>query len=455
MERDDLWFARGLRALLQGSVARHPLIIAALALTAALAPVAGPGAAVAGQAEEGYALGDAGGSAGAVKKSKSKSAQGLPQRALKADVAMAQSVEAGAAAAVAPLALPQVQSLRSPRLRSLDLAAMAGEAPMPKIVQGKRGPKKQRSAPAAAAAGDDVMEGEGVTGPGATGSTPQAQAGAVTPHDFGAGNIDTVFHYTDSQVDTELMDDAPYRATGWLLFTKANGYTYRCTASLISASIGVTAGHCVHDGSNGDAGSIRSATFTPAYSGSCCRYGSATVTKVFTTAGWYNEGGLDAGYDVALFTLNKRTRTTKEIGAYTGWYGFCYSDCLASAWQLTQLGYPGKYYDGKYMTEGQHLEFSDDADFTYGSGMEGGSSGGPHVANLGFLSGSAGSEGQSPQRNIVFAATSWGYIDRTIKIQGASSLSGPGDSNNFKAMFNAACAEARRLHGSQSCTPLP
>lgn len=454
MDREESLTARYMPALLQCPSARRAPIVAALALIVALLPVAAVEPAAAGQAEEGYALGEAGGSAGAAKKRTGRSARGVPQRALNADAAMAQSVDAGAAAMVAPLALPQLQRLRTPRQRSLDPAAMADAGSLPKVVPGKRGPKQHRSAAAAAEAGD-ALEGEAVTGASVASGFQEADSGAITPRDFGFGNISTVFHYTDSLVDSELMDDAPYRPTGWLLFTKADGYTHRCTASLISASIGVTAGHCVHDGGNGDAGWIRSATFTPAYSGSSGRYGSATVAKVFTTAGWYDDGGLDAGYDVALFTLKKRARTSKEMGAYTGWYGFCFSGCLASTWQLTQLGYPGNYYGGKYMIRGDHLEFSDDADFVYGSGMEGGSSGGPHIANLGVLSGSAGSEGEAPRRNIVFAATSWGYIDRTIKIQGASSLSGPNDSNNFKAMFNAACAEARRLHGSKSCTPIP
>jgi len=39
-------------------------------------------------------------------------------------------------------------------------------------------------------------------------------------------------------------------------------------------------------------------------------------------------------------------------------------------------------------------------------------------------------------------------------IQGASTLSGPSNSNGFEDLFNEACAKARQLHGSASCTPL-
>jgi hypothetical protein len=54
----------------------------------------------------------------------------------------------------------------------------------------------------------------------------------------------------------------------------------------------------------------------------------------------------------------------------------------------------------------------------------------------------------------VFAVTSWGFADDRYRIQGASSLSGPGNSNDFKAMFNAACDIARNLHGPASCGPV-
>ena len=107
------------------------------------------------------------------------------------------------------------------------------------------------------------------------------------------------------------------------------------------------------------------------------------------------------------------------------------------------------------MYEGQHLEVSDSHDYVFGSGAQGGSSGGPHISNPGSITDSASNLGQYTLRNIIFAVTSWGYTDQTIKIQGASSLSGPGNGNNFHNMFNMACNESISLHGSGSCTPLP
>jgi hypothetical protein len=106
------------------------------------------------------------------------------------------------------------------------------------------------------------------------------------------------------------------------------------------------------------------------------------------------------------------------------------------------------------MTRGEHLEQSDSRDFVFGSGMEGGSSGGAHIANLGYLTSSDGSIGQWPYRNIIFAVTSWGYTDRTLKLQGASSLSDPNNINDFRGMYNQACTVARQLHGTGSCSLL-
>jgi hypothetical protein len=87
--------------------------------------------------------------------------------------------------------------------------------------------------------------------------------------------------------------------------------------------------------------------------------------------------------------------------------------------------------------------------------MQGGSSGGPHVSNIGSLLDSSTDKGQYASRNLIFAVTSWGYIDKTMKIQGASPLSGPGNINNFKALYNSACTNARAAHGTGSCTLFP
>jgi hypothetical protein len=208
----------------------------------------------------------------------------------------------------------------------------------------------------------------------------------------------------------------------------------------------------VHDGGNGNAGWIRQGYFTPGLNGTNKPYGRAFARAFVTTNGWFSQGQIDRGYDVGLVVLQKREGTTRELGADTGWHSFCVSNCLQPYWQLTQLGYPGNYYSGNQMTEGQHLEVSNGRDFLYGSGMQGGSSGGGHIANMGGLSDSSANQGQWPYRNVVFAVTSWGYVSDVWKLQGASSLSGPGNTNDFRNVFNTACALARSAHGTGSCS---
>lgn len=341
-----------------------------------------------------------------------------------------------------PYPTPQLSAVPT-EARSLIDPFAAATGPAPLVIEGKRGPVSTAKTDDGAASLPEISA-QDVANPG------------ITPFDYGSSSLGTVYHYTDRLLDTELNDDFPYRTVGWLRFVAADGQSYRCTAQLISRSIGVTAGHCVHDGGNKAAGWIRSGTFIPAYIGGSAPYGSAPVLLVATTTGWYNAGDLDAGYDVGIFTLGRRGGTTREIGTYTGYSSYCLSNCLQSTWYLTQLGYPANYYSGGYMMQGEHLEVSDSRDYVYGSGMQGGSSGGGHFANLGDLARyTSGSLGQWPYRNVIFATTSWGYVDSSIKIQGASSLSGPGNQNDFKGMYNTACTKARALHGAVSCSLLP
>lgn len=297
-----------------------------------------------------------------------------------------------------------------------------------------------------------VMGGDnGAAAVAATAALPRDAA--IAPENYGSGGLLTINHYSDKLINgTNLY---PYRQTGWLTFINYAGQSYRCTASLISKSIAVTAGHCVHKGGGGAPYWNKSAVYTPAFANGAAPYGSAPAIQFWTTGNWFGTGALDRGYDVGLVVLGKRTGTAVEIGNYTGWYGFCLSGCLQRYWSNTQLGYPGNYYSGLYMTEGQHIEYSDGYDFRSGSGMQGGSSGGPHIANHGSLSDSTTNLGQWTFRNIVMAVTSWGYTDPQYKIQGYSTLSGPGNTNNFKAMFNGACTTARAVHGVASCNLLP
>jgi V8-like Glu-specific endopeptidase len=276
------------------------------------------------------------------------------------------------------------------------------------------------------------------------------------PANYGRDNRFEPLHYSDRYVDRP--DIAPQRAIGLFVFVASDNLTYDCSATLIAKSIILLAGHCVHDGNNSDTGWIKSGTFYPAYNkGTNTSLGSAKANWYTATSGWYQDGRLSEGDDVALVVLEKsRVGSSRtEIGNRTGFFGFCYVDCLQSYMSLTQLGYPSNYGRGEVMSESNHISTLDGPEFISGSGMEEGSSGGPFIANFGRLVDRSADPGQEPKRNVIFAVMSWGYDDASLKMVGASSLSGPSNSNGFRDLFNSACAKSRALHGSGSCRFLP
>lgn len=293
----------------------------------------------------------------------------------------------------------------------------------------------------------------------------QTQAG-VSPQNYGQGNLNSIFHYNDYLQFPAPVYYEPYRSAGKLFFTFNGTSWFSCTAALIDRAILVTAGHCVHQGGNGADGFIQQGYFVPSYrsqDGASQRYGRCDILRTSTTTGWANEGNIQNGYDVAT-ALCGRTHSARWgafnrylMGGRMGHFGFCFENCRMQYQFLTQIGYPGNYYGGGAMTVGQHLETTATGtdDYIHGSGMRGGSSGGPHVSNIGVIYDTSTSQGQLTTRNVIYAVTSWGYTSHDFKIQGASPLSGVNNANNFRVMFNQMCWGSRHTYGAWSCNPLP
>jgi len=283
------------------------------------------------------------------------------------------------------------------------------------------------------------------------------------------GGVNSVYHYNDILIDFGEYVDFPQSVTGMLWISSDGGTTWGwCSASLVGRDIGVAAGHCVRENHTW----INVGIFIPACIG-CGRFdanigavyapfGYAYLYWVETTSGWYNNEGIDQGYDISVFVTGGRVGTSNLPGDYTGWNGVCYLNCLQPAWALRQTGFPYNYDGGNYMYEGQHLDVSDGRDYVEGSGAGPGSSGGPWVANAGiypaYLWDLSSDKGQWPWGNYVFATTSWGYncsgnTSCSQKVQGGSSLSGPTNNNDgrgtgFRGMYNDACAAARYYFGT-------
>lgn len=310
--------------------------------------------------------------------------------------------------------------------------------------------------------------------------TEAAMAGSgdnspISEQNYGSGLYNTPYHYND-YLQFPSPYYAPYRSIGWLNFQASDGGWYWCTAALIDRAILVTAGHCVFDGgANDPSGWNLDGYFYPGYSaadGANQRYGRCRVLQWGTTWDWYTTGALNGGYDVGVAVCGRLENARWSYvnnylpGGRVGYLAFCYLNCRPPYWFNSQYGYPSNYYSGGEMTVSQHLEITRQEipnwapnvglDFVFGSGMLGGSSGGPHISNVGDLSDSAANQGQYTDRNVIMAVTSWGFTSNTsLKIQGASPLSGVDNANDFRSMFNAMCYTSRQTYGTWSCTFLP
>jgi hypothetical protein len=321
-----------------------------------------------------------------------------------------------------------------------------------------------------------VSPGSGpvIASPGLSVQAAGVKAPLVPPSTQNYGNlygVNSPYHYNDILIDGGEYVDFPQSATGMLWISHDGGNTWGwCTASMIGRSILVAAGHCVRENHSW----INAGIYIPACIG-CGRfdakisavyapYGYSYVYWVETTGGWFNNEGLDQGYDISVLVISKRVGTNNYMGDYTGWNGFCYIYCLQPYWHLRQTGFPSNYDGGNWMYEGHHINVSDSRDYVEGSGAGPGSSGGPWVANAGLYAAavydSSTDKGQWPYANVTFATTSWGYSCGSAgvcsyKIQGGSSLSGPGNSNDgagtgFKGLYNPACNAARSIFGDSS-----
>lgn len=401
-----------------------------------------------------------------------------------APIGRAACLVATAALLSAAPAAAQVEHALSPatsRMSTADFARiMATATPMDRQVTSL--PAALLAPGAAPAAGAMVDAGAPAIHPGRPGAAPgtevisplpavptTSQRGEIAPQNYGQSNLDTIYHYNDYlQVPTPIYE-FPQRAAGKLFFTFNDVNWFTCTAALVNYTLLVTAGHCVHQGGNGDAGWLSQAYFVPAFSAArgVNQYaGRCDVLHAATTTQWFNEGLIENGYDVAMLLCGRlydsaiRRYDNSWPGWRLGYFGFCYANCRWGYQFLTQLGYPANYYAAGEMTVSQHLESTVNGaatpDYVYGTGMRGGSSGGPHVSNIGEISDSTSNLGQWILRNVIFAVTSWGYISDIYKIQGASPLSGVANGNNFVDIYNTVCRASRRTTGlgGSSCAIL-
>lgn len=197
-----------------------------------------------------------------------------------------------------------------------------------------------------------------------------------------------------------------------------------CTGSMIKPGIVVTAGHCVHSGNGAASGWHNSYQFIPGYrkvgSVATAPYGVwSSYQSVATSSAWYSGGGgVPNARDYAVIVFN-RNASGLRIGNYTGWLGYGSGGMIGN--HITAIGYPGNLDLGGQAHRTDSMATSVGGNNgSWGSDMEGGSSGGPVVLNWRVDYTNSSAAPSQNAGNIVTSVVSWGYVSTAPKVQGAS-----------------------------------
>lgn len=147
----------------------------------------------------------------------------------------------------------------------------------------------------------------------------------------------TVFG-TDDRIRITPTTSYPWRThcKVWMRFPSGNWFMG--SGTLIGNKYVITAGHCVHDKSQG--GWATQVYVVPGYDDGYMPYGGYYATLLRTWTGWTNYQNFD--WDIALVTL------TNTVGNTTGWLGYGYWPILTGV-NSHLVGYPGMLDGGRTM----------------------------------------------------------------------------------------------------------
>jgi len=289
----------------------------------------------------------------------------------------------------------------------------------------------------------------GATGSAASGvsSMMSSSAGTIAPMNYGD---DYEWPFTTSRVELngKLVNSKmyPYRASGLLIVSFADGTAGACSATLIARGVLITAAHCVAQLGAGFYNA--NWTFYPGFFNGKAPYGGAYAVAIGALSSYLDgtdsctNGGISCLNDVAVIVLSNKKG--KYIGAKTGWLGVGIDGWgfnNAGDTQITQLGYPVGIDYGIQMQRNDALAEIWDGTFSFntlmGTQMNEGSSGGPWVTNFGVPGYPNGVfPGNNPSPDVITGVTSWGYANSPVLVAGSSPLT----SGNIGYLLSLACS---------------
>jgi V8-like Glu-specific endopeptidase len=242
-------------------------------------------------------------------------------------------------------------------------------------------------------------------------------------------------HFTSGRVNQPALETIyPNRMVGKLFFTDiVTGVNYVCSASVLRFRIVLTAGHCVHKGSGGNAGYYTNFVFVPAFRDGTAPLGRFTARFAGTTFQWFTSSGAAPPNAADFGMLEMNDRDGVRIGSITGFFGFRTLGLIPN--HTTKLGYPCNIDACQKMQQvtSQSFRAVSPNNVEYGSNAKGGSSGGPWVQNYGVQ----GTGGLTTGLNQVVGVTSYAYPSTSLDLQGSSIPdSRPG---GFISLLNGMC----------------
>lgn len=263
---------------------------------------------------------------------------------------------------------------------------------------------------------------------------PQASGTANAP--YTSTRVFPLFGGADAPFSADRA--YPYRTVG-VLFFAIDGLPYRCSASVIQRRVVATAGHCVHSGVTG--GYYSDWVFVPAYRDGAAPFGAWRNWQLVTVTDTWSGGGgvVPNAADYAMIVFGDQPMTSggpaMRLGDVTGWLG--YQTFSLAGNHTSKLGYPCNLDNCAKMQNvmSHSVRATEPNNVEYGSDAEGGSSGGPWVQNFETVA-VGGRSGRNAGANRVVGVTSYGYVDHSLKLQGASVLD-----RRWEELMIMACAD--------------